>query len=127
MKSSTVAALLACGVVAPAAASEANPIEKILEMISDLQAKIIAEGKDAQKTYDEYSEWCEDRSKELGFEIKTGKSDVAEHEAIIQEETASISAFEVKIEELSSDIQTNEADLTAATQIRDKEAADFAA
>ena len=38
--------------VSPASASQANPIEKILEMISDLQAKVIKEGEDAQKDRD---------------------------------------------------------------------------
>merc|ERR1719199_1766907 len=113
--------------VSPASAVEANPIEKILEMISDLQAKVIREGEDAQKEYDEFSEWCEDRSTKLGFEIKTGKAEVAELQATIEEETSSIGALSTKIEELSSDIQTDEADLAAATKIREKEAADFAA
>merc|ERR1719460_1155929 len=91
--------------VSPADASQANPIEKILEMISDLQAKVIGEGEDAQKEYDEYSEWCEDRSTQLGFEIKTGK---AELEATIEEETSTSAALETKIEELSNDIKTDE-------------------
>merc|ERR1740138_1578365 len=96
-------------------------------MISDLQAKVIAEGKDAQKVYDDYAEWCSDRSAKLGFEIKTGISDVAELKATIEEETSSIGALETKIEQLSSDIQKDEADLAAATKIRETEAADFAA
>merc|ERR1719271_2318301 len=119
--------LFALAAVSPAAASQANPIEKILEMISDLQAKVIAEGEAAQKTYDEYAEWCEDKSTDLGFEIKTGKAEVAELEATIEEETATIGGLEAKIEDLSSDIQADEADLAAATKIREKEAADFAA
>merc|ERR1719515_315008 len=119
--------VLAFAAVASAEATEANPIEKIVEMISDLQAKVIGEGKDAQKTYDEYAEWCEDRSTKLGFEIKTGKANVAELKATIEEETSSIGALETKIEELSSDIQANEADLKAATEIRTKENADFVA
>merc|ERR1719352_597261 len=98
-----------------------------MDMISDLQGKVIGEGKDAQKAYDDYAEWCEDRSKELGFEIKTGKSNKAELEATIEEETATSGALETKIEELSNDIKTDEADLDAATKIREKEAADFAA
>ena len=48
---------------------------KVIQMIGDLEGKIIGEGKDAQKVYDEYSEFCEDRSKALGFEIKTGKAE----------------------------------------------------
>merc|ERR1719327_2275522 len=108
-------------------ADQASSIEKILEMISDLQAKVIGEGEDAQKEYDEYAEWCEDRSTQLGFEIKTGKSEVAELQATIEEETASSAALETKIEELSNDIKTDEADLDAATKIREKENADFTA
>jgi len=119
--------LVALATLSPASAIEASPIEKILEMISDLQSKVIGEGEDAQKAYDEYAEWCEDRSKNLGFEIKTGKANVAELQATIESETSNAAALETKIEELSNDIKTDEADLNAATQIREKEAADFAA
>jgi len=128
MKSvAVVFALVACACIAPASAAQASPIEKILEMISDLQAKVIGEGQDAQKTYDEYAEWCEDRSTELGFEIKTGKAEKAELEATIEEETATMGALETKIEDLSNDIQSDESDLKAATAIREKETADFSA
>jgi len=120
-------ALLVLSAFSPASAEQANPIEKIMEMISDLQAKVIGEGKDAQKVYDDYAEWCSDRSTKLGFEIKTGKANVADLSATIEEETSSIAALETKIEELSSDIQADEADLKAATEVREKEAADFAA
>jgi len=127
MKMVAVTVILALAALSPASASQASPIEKILEMISDLQAKVIGEGEDAQKAYDEYAEWCEDRSKNLGFEIKTGKANVAELSATIESETSTAAALETKIEELSNDIKTDDADLAAATGIREKEAADFAA
>merc|ERR1719197_485723 len=120
-------ALLAFAAPASASQNDASPIEKILEMLSNLQSKIVAEGADAQKAYDEQAEWCEDRSTNLGFEIKTGKANVAELQATIESETSNAAALETKIEELSNDIKTDEADLNAATQIREKEAADFAA
>jgi uncharacterized coiled-coil DUF342 family protein len=120
-------AILAAATFSPVSAEQASPIEKVLEMISGLETKIIGEGKEAQKAYDEYAEWCEDRSKNLGFEIKTGKANVEELKATIEEETSSAAALSTKIEELSNDIQTDESDLAAATSIREKEAADFAA
>jgi len=113
--------------VAPVAASQANPIEKIMEMISDLQAKVIGEGQVAQKEYDEYAEWCEDKSKSLGFEIKTGKSEVEDLTATIESESATIDALGAKIEDLSNDIKTNEGELADATAIREKENKDFKA
>merc|ERR1719247_1549799 len=109
------------------ASSEGGPISKVFEMLADLQAKIIKEGEEAQKTYDEFTEWCEDRSRNTGFEIKTGKSEIEELTATIEKETSKISAFGTQIEELSGSIAKDEADLKAATNIRAEEAAAFAA
>merc|ERR1719393_1234617 len=96
-------------------------------MISDLEGKIMKEGTDAQKTYDEFSEFCEDRSKELGFEIKTGKAEVKDLEAVIEKEAATQESLNAKIEELSGAIATDEQDLKAATEIREKEQKAFEA
>merc|ERR1719313_2652758 len=111
--------------LSPASASAANPIQKVLQLLSDLQAKIIKEGEAAQKVYEEFSEMCDDRSKEIGFEIKTGEAEVAELEAAIQKETANIDALATRMEDLGASIATDEADLKAATEIRAKEHADF--
>jgi hypothetical protein len=107
-------------------ASEVNPIEKVLQMLQDLQFKVLKEGEDAHKVYTEFAEFCEDRAQKLGFEIKDGKAQKAELESTIESETATISALESKIEELSSDIGTAENELKAATKIREKEHAEYA-
>merc|ERR1719160_1892403 len=125
--SSVVLVLLASFAAHSAHASSTDPIEKVLQMISDLQAKIISEGNDAQKVYDEFSEFCEDRSRKLGFEIKKGKAEVKDLEAAIAKEKATQDGLNAKIEELSSAIATDEADLKAATEIRNKERAAFEA
>jgi len=128
MQSATAVLVLGLlAAVAPARGEATNPIQKVLEMLSDLQAKVIKEGKDSQKVYEEFSEWCEDSAKDLMFEIKTGKAQVAELTATIDEETATIAALTTKIDELAASIATDNADLKAATEIRAKEAADFAA
>merc|ERR1719236_317835 len=108
-------------------ASMATPIEKVIQMMSDLETKILSEGKDAQKVYDEFAEFCEDRSKNVGFEIKTGKSQVKELEAAIGKAKADSESLTAKIEELSSAISVDEADLKAATEIRAKEKSSFEA
>jgi len=113
--------------IAGTTAVEVNPIEKVIQLMSDLETKIISEGKEVQKTYDEFAEWCEDRSKDLGFEIKTGKAQVADLTATIADENAKIDVANAKIDDLSADIASDEADLKAATSVRGKEAADFAA
>ena len=117
--------LLAFGL--PVIANAGSPIGKVLEMVGDLQAKVIKEGEVAQKEYAEFAEWCEDRSRNLGFEIKTGQSEAKTLKASIAQETSTIGSLTTKIEELASSISTDEADLKAANHIRDKEASVFAA
>jgi len=124
-----VATLMLCAllVVPSAHAVEIDPIAKVIQMISDLQSKVIGEGADAQKVYDEFSEFCEDRSKQLGFEIKTGQQNKKDLEAAIANEKATAESLNAKIEELAGAISVDEADLKAATDIRTKENAAFVA
>merc|ERR1719301_91408 len=118
---------LAALALSGASAAQGDPIEKVLQMLSDLQSKIIGEGNDAQKVYDEFSEFCEDRSKNVAYEIKTGKGEKKDLEATIAKETADSESLSAKIEELASAISTDEADLKAATEIRSKEQSAFEA
>merc|ERR1719265_3144646 len=114
-------AVLTVDAAVNAASSQANPIEKVVQMLGDLQQKIIGEGQAAQAVYDEFAEWCEEESKTLQFEIKTGKAEAEELNAVIEKAKSDISGFEEKIESLSSTLSTDEADLKAATDIREKE------
>jgi len=119
------AVVLALVVVAQA--DNVDPIQKVLQMLGGLQTKIIGEGNDAQKVYDEFSEFCSDRSRNVGFEIKTGKGETADLAARIENEKATQASLTAKIEELSSAIATDESDLKAATEIRAKENTAFRA
>merc|ERR1719160_1022531 len=96
---------------------QVSPIEKIIQMISELEQKIIKEGDEAHKAYTEFAEWCEDESKNLRFEIKTAKAEAEDLQSVIEKAAADIEAEEAKIEEFSGTIATDEADLKAATAI----------
>merc|ERR1719230_1760536 len=123
MKSSIV--ILALVAAVQGSREETNPVSKVLQMLGDLEAKIIKEGEEAQKVFDEFSEWCEDRSRNVGFEIKTGKSQIAELSATIQNEDSKQDSLTTEIEELGASIAANDKDLKAATTVRDAEKADF--
>jgi len=113
-------------VLGPLLAVGVSPIAKVLELLSDVQAKIIADGQEAQKTFSKFTELCEDRSKKLSYEIKTGKGEEAELTASVSKSVALIGSLNAKIEELAAGIASDEADLSAAEKVRAKEAADFA-
>lgn len=107
------------------ASAQTNPVQKVLQLLGDLHGKITAEGEEAEKVYVEFAAICEDRSKDLGFEIKTGKSAAADLTASIAKSSSVIESRSTKLEELAASIATDEADLKAATEIRSKEKSDF--
>jgi len=111
--------------LSPAAAVESTPIAKVVQLLGDLQAKVRGEGADATRVYKEMADGCHKNAQNLGFDIKTGKSEVAELKAAMEEQSARIETLGSKIDETSSAISVSEADLKAATEVRHKESADF--
>merc|ERR1719267_504170 len=108
--------LVACAAV--------SPMEKTIQLLEGLSAKIVKEGDTESKLFEKFTAYCNDESKETQFEIKTSKADAERASAALADETAKIGAAEAKIEELSTTIATAEKDLASATKIREKENAD---
>jgi len=117
MKYVTIALLVACSAV--------SPMEKTIQLLEGLSAKIVKEGEAEAALYEKFTAYCNDESKETQFEVKTSKADAERASAALADETAKIGAAEAKIEELSTTIATAEKDLASATKIREKENADF--
>jgi peptidoglycan hydrolase CwlO-like protein len=106
---------------------QSNPLGTVLELMSSLETKIVKEGEAEAKAFKDFFEWCDDASKNINNEIKTGKASQAKLEAKIGELTSAIDVGDSKIEELASAISSSESELADATSIRNKEASDFAA
>merc|ERR1719197_412953 len=104
-----------------AAAEEANPIQKVIELITSLEAKLMKEGEAADKAYKEFFEWCDDAAKEKAFEVKTATSEKEKLEATIAKAISDADDASTSIEELVASIATNQKDLDDATLIRKKE------
>jgi len=122
--------VLAMVALAPTASGEeetGTPTDKVIEMISQLQQKMIAKGEESQKVYNEFAAWCTQRAQELGHEIKDGKAAAKDLTGQIQQGEATIEAKEMKIDGEASDITTAEGELEKATAIRKKEHEDFLA
>merc|ERR1712156_83484 len=97
----------------------------VLDLMDEVRAKIISEGEAEAKSYDEYLNWCKNSVQDSGFAIETATKEKGELEAKITELTAEIEEAGTKTEDLAAAIAANEADLKAATAIREKEYADF--
>ena len=109
------------------AANRENPLGQVISLLDSLSAKITAEGEAEAKAYAEFSDWCRNAAQNSGFDIKTATAAKAKFEASIAKLAGDIEASDSKIESLAASITSAGQDLKSATEIRDKEAADFAA
>jgi len=105
---------------------QTSPLSKVLDLMSELTAKILREGEAEAKSYKEYFDWCDDMSKNAGFEIKSAETKKEKLEANIGQLTSSIVVSASKIEELIAVIAADDSELKDATVVREKEAANFA-
>jgi len=124
---SPVAFVALLAAVRSALAAGDSPIGKVVQLLSDLQAKVVKEGEESHKIYASYAEWCEDRARDLSHEIKTGQAESESLKAAIAEEEATTQSLGAKIDELAAELAKDEADLKAATEIRELEHKDFLA
>ena len=75
-------------------------MEKTIQLLEGLSAKIVKEGEVEAKLYEKFTSYCNDESKETQFEITTAKADAERASATVADETAKIGAAEAKIEVL---------------------------
>jgi len=85
-----------------------TPVQKVLTMMTEMKAKGEKMMEEESKTFADYSEWVPDQSTQLGFSIKTAKSD-------IEKLLAEISKADADADELSASIGELEADIKSAT------------
>merc|ERR1719337_114709 len=108
----SVLAMLCVGINAERV--ESNPLGKVFELMSALEAKIVKEGEAEAKAFKEFFEWCDSASQNLNNEIKTAKKNQEKLTAKIGELTSDIEVCDTKIEELAAALSTNEAELKDA-------------
>merc|ERR1719217_1177588 len=77
--------LLGLVLLATPAAAEKGVIDKILGMMDDIKAKIIAEGEAADKAYKEFFNWCDDASIDAKHAIEDATAEKEKLESSIEE------------------------------------------
>jgi hypothetical protein len=103
----------------------ADPIAKVITMLSELEGKILKDGEIEQKAYEEYFEWCDDVAKEKGYEVETATTKKNKLEATIKKAKSDIDDYAELIEEKVASVAQDEKDLEDATVIREAEKKEF--
>jgi hypothetical protein len=113
--------------VVDAASVNVSPIQKVIQLMTQLQSQVISEGEVAHQSFKTYSDWCERNSQEKQNEITEGKDSKEETEALIEKSESDASEAEERVEALSGTLASAEQDVKAVTLIRAKEKEDFEA
>jgi len=108
-----------------ALAAEVGPIQKVIQLLDELQAKVISEGEGSQVQYEEFVDWCGKQASETKRSIADSTEQIDTLDATIETAKANIDELTAEIEGLTSSISRGEAELAAAKDQRATEHADF--
>jgi len=109
------------------ASSTSSPIAKVIELLINLQGKVIANGEREQTIYKEYVEWCKDSAFVVQQELRDRASKKEEDIAVSEKASTDATELSSQIQHISGSVATDEADLKAVTLLREKENIDFKA
>merc|ERR1719252_328745 len=110
-----------------ARAANESPITRVVELIQELKAKVEADGKAEQKTYDKFACWCEKTLARKAAAIDAAKETIDKTQREIIELKGKLGALGATIKQLEKEIAENEEARKEATEIRDKEHEDYVA
>merc|ERR1719428_1314516 len=104
-----------------------KPITKVIGLLKDMQAQIEKEGKEDMDMYEKLTCWCTSNEKEKTKAIADAKQHIEDLTAAIEGYTAKSSQLETEIAKLEKEIAKETSALDQATEIREKEGAEFVA
>jgi len=102
-------------------ASAVTPIEKVVGLLKDLQAKVEKEGAKEAAQYDKYACFCKNQAEFKQNAISKSEEKIDVLKADISDLEASIKALNTEISDLGKDIKQLEKDIQKATDKRTKE------
>jgi hypothetical protein len=103
------------------ASESATPLAKVVTMLTDLKAKVIADGEVESKLFTEFSKWCDGETYGNKATIGNGKSKTADLMAFAEEQQALQERLGSEIDEVAGEIASTQAELDTAKGVREKE------
>lgn len=126
MKLGAVLLALACG-AAPAAGGYVRraPIAQVAALLTELKARIEADGQLEQASYDKYACWIEDALSSKAVAITAGKDQIEVLVSQIVKLNAEIATLDAEVVQLKKDVAGNQAAQNEAKAVREKAFAEY--
>lgn len=102
-----------------------TPVQKVLQMMTEMKTKGDQMMTEEQKTYRAYTEWADDQTTQLGFDIKTANSEIEKLLAFIAKADSDVDTLSAAISELEDEISTLEGEKRDAAALRESQHAEY--
>jgi len=117
----------ACPASALSAKARVSPVQKVIQLIDDMAAKVTKERDEAAKTFEEFAKYCDDEATAKDYAIKDSKEAIEEFTATITDSKATIETETAKVGDLATKISDTEKEVSTTSSVRAKERATFQA
>jgi len=102
-----------------------TPVQKVIQLLQEMQMKGKAEKKDEAVKFSAYKQFCDDQTAAKTEAIKKANALMEQLAADIQMAESEVKQLAKQISELDAEIAGYKADEKAATEVRDKEKEDY--
>jgi len=124
-----LALVLICGWSASAltlqADAGANPIRKVVTLLQDMQKEITAEGEKEKDLYEKFMCFCDGNTDGISTAVKEAGEKIVELKSALEAAVAEKAQIDQDLIQHGKDREAAKQDLAAATQVREKEHAEF--
>merc|ERR1719191_2300267 len=90
------------------AAEQVSPVQKAIQLLGDLQTKLIKDGQDGMVNFETFSRWCQTTSQEKQFSLKDMSEQIVTLKASSEDATSNIEQLSAVIVKLTSEISSAE-------------------
>lgn len=98
-----------------------TPVSRVVALITELKAKVEADGRKEQQSYDKYACWCENTLARKAKAITDAKDLIEKLQKTILKLNGDLGAHSAEIAQLKKDIAQNLESQKEATEVRNKE------
>jgi len=113
--------LFLAGASAYTLVTQVTPVQKVLQMMGEMKVKGVKLKNEEAATFKKYADWAKDQSTELGFEIKTGSSEIEKLTASVKSSDLDVKKLGKQMSGLNSEINRLKKTIKDASEQRQKE------
>jgi len=108
-------------------AAAGTPMARVVSLLTEMKARIEADAKGEQKSYDKFACWCEKTLARKAADISAAKDRVEELQNLIYKLKGDLGSHGAEIKQLEKDIAANLESQREATEVRDNENGEYQA